>query len=557
MKTNIKYTLVLSLLISSLFTWAQEDINHNVVVMKSYSPVIGDANKLNEQPEIIDTAKVDPNFKYNISSVPFFPTFTPQPIKAAKMVGQPLKKLYHNYALLGFGNYTKPVFEYRYATKRSKDLLAGINLKHLSQNGKLNLEDVDDKVNTAYSRNHANIFLHRMFKESVLQSDLTYNRHTLRQYGHNGQTDTIINKDDNKQVYSWMNATLRYKTTRLDSSTLNYNVFLDYNYFEDHYSTFLNDVGVGGDFSLFWNEELIRLNMDIRHYNHLCPERLYSNTMYHFNPNVKIRKDHWGLEAGLNFDIDANNDGSLFHVYPKIEFHYNIIDYFLVPYFGITGSKSSNNYRKMAQENPYLKPGLITKNTNNFLVFKGGIRGNFTDKISYNLKATYSFIDDAYFFTNDSSNVTENLFVVEYDDVERLDVDAELSWAKSKKLAFTLFGKYHSFKLDEVEHAWHIPDYEFIFNTNYNLKSKILVDFDMFVKGERFAKTYYKTGILGTPDVIKVPVTFDISLGVEYRYTKMLSGFLRVNNLLARKNYLWNYYPTEGLNVMAGVIYSF
>jgi hypothetical protein len=37
----------------------------------------------------------------------------------------------------------------------------------------------------------------------------------------------------------------------------------------------------------------------------------------------------------------------------------------------------------------------------------------------------------------------------------------------------------------------------------------------------------------------------------------MLSGFVRVNNILARKNYLWNYYPTEGFNAMAGVIYSF
>ncbi len=557
MKNNINYTLAILLILISTTIWAQEEINHNVVVMKSYSPVIGDADKLSEQPNINDTAKVTPDFKYGINSTPFFPSFAPQTIKPVKMIGEPLKKLYNNYALFGFGNYAKPMFEYRYGTKRDKDLLAGINLKHLSQHGNLALEGVEDKVYSGYSRNHANIFLHKILKHSVLESDLTYNRHALHYYGHNSFNDTIIEKDDNRQVFSWMNATLRYKTTRLDSSYINYNVFLDYNYFEDYYSTFLNDIAIGGDFSLFINKELIGLDFNYHHYNHLTPEVLYSNSMYHFHPNISKTNRHWGIEAGLNIDVDSNNDSTLFHYYPEIKLHYNVIDYFLVPYLGISGGKVSNNYRKIALENPFVKPGLIVNNTNNLIVLHGGIRGNFTEKLSYNLKATYSIIDDAYFYTNDSTNLTENQFIVEYDDIERYDIDAELNWKKSNKLRFSLLGKYHGFKLDELEYAWHIPDYEVIFSTNYNLKNKIIVNFDMFVKGQRYAKTYYSSNTIGTYEVVKIPETFDLSLGVEYRYTKNLSGFVRVNNLLARKNYLWNYYPTEGFNAMFGVIYSF
>ena len=557
MRSNLKNIVLLVLLASSIVSMSQEEINHNVVVMKSYSPVIGDANKLSEQPQIIDTAKVDPNFKYSISSSPFFPDYAPQTIKPVKMIGEPLKKLYHNYVLAGFGNYTKPMFEYRYGSLRSKDLLVGVNLKHLSQNGNLKLENVDKKVYSGYSHNHINFYLHKMFKRSVLETDLTYNRHGLHQYGHNSFTDTILDKEENRQVYSWMNATMRYKTTRLDSSRINYNTFIDYNYFEDFYNTFLNDFAIGGDFSLFWNKELIGLDFNVHHYNHLTPTILYSNTITHLHPSIKKFNKHWGIEAGLNFDIDANNDSTLFHYYPEIKLHYNVIDFFLVPYLGITGGKESNNYRKITTENPFVKPGLVVRNTNNLIAINAGVRGNFTEKLSYNLKGTYSIIDDAYFYTNDSTNVLENQFVVEYDDIERYDVNVELSWAKSKKLRFSLLGIYHGFKLDEVEHAWHIPDYELVFSTNYNLKSKIIIDFDVFVKGQRYAKTYYSTGSFASYQVVKLPETFDLSLGVEYRYTKMLSGFVRVNNILARKNYLWNYYPTEGFNAMAGVIYSF
>ncbi len=424
MKNNIKNTLLALLVVASISAWSQEEEerNYDVMIFKSYSPVIGDANKLSEQPQIVDTNAVDPNFEYSINSLPFFPSFTPQAIKPVKMVGEPLKKLYSHYALVGFGNYTKPMFEYRYGSKRSKDLLAGFSVKHLSQNGNLELEGVEDKVYSGYSHNNASIFLHKIFKTSVIETDLTYNRHGLHQYGHNSFNDTIIEKEDNKQVYSWMNATMRYKTTRLDSSRINYNVFMDYNYYEDYHSTFLNDIAIGGDFSLFINKELIGLDFNFHHYNHLTPNGVYSNSIYHAHPKIKKFNKHWGIEAGLNFDIDANNDSTLVHFYPEINLYYNVIDFFLVPYLGITGNKESNNYRKITQENPFVKPGLVVKNTNNWIVLYGGLRGNFTEKISYNLKGTYSIIDDAYFFTNDSTNVSENLFVVEYDDIERMDI---------------------------------------------------------------------------------------------------------------------------------------
>ena len=558
MRNNIKYLTVIIFLLSNIFAKAQEDINHNVIVMKSYSPVIGDANKLSEQPKIIDTATVEPNFNYKISSKPFFPAFDPKIIKPVKMVGEPLKKLYQNYALLGYGNYTKPMFELRYGTKRSKTMLAGINIKHLSQHGNIKLEGLEDKVYTGYSRNHVNIFAHRIFKESALETDFTYNRKALHFYGHNqAVADTIMPKDDVRQVFSWMNASLRYRSTYLTKSRINYNVALDYNYFEDNYSTFLSDVGVVGDFSLLYNKELIGLDMDIHHYNHLTPDILYSNTMMHFNPSVKLENKHWGLSVGLNMDVDANNDSTLYHFYPKIDFHYAVIDYFLVPYIGIGGAKINNNYRKISQENPFVRPGLIVRNTNEFINLNAGVRGNFTENLSYNLKANYRVIDNAYFFTNDSTNITENQFLVEYDNIERYDFNAELTWKKSQKLQFALLGKYHKFKLDKIEYAWHVPEYELIFSTNYNLKKKIIVDLDMFVKGQRYAKSYYSTGVLSNYEIIKIPETFDISLGLEYRYTTVLSAFIRVNNILARKNYLWNYYPTEGLNVMGGVIYSF
>ncbi len=333
--------------------------------------------------------------------------------------------------------------------------------------------------------------------------------------------------------------------------------FIEYNYFEDNYSTFTHHIGFGSDLSLNLNKEKINFDFDFNHYNQATPLVKYPNTILRFHPGVSKQGKHWGVDAGLEFFIDGSPDSTKFHFYPKIKLHYSVIDYFLVPYVELWGNLKTNNYRNTALTNPYIRPGLIVNNSNNWLNIKGGFLGNFTETLSYNINASYGIEDGAVFFVNDSLNPIENQFMVEYDNVERYNVSAELNWIQSQKLRFSFLGKYNGFKMDKLEHPWHIPEYELIFTTNYNLKSKILVDLDLFVKGTRYAKSYYDKPAGEQYATVKIPETFDINLGLEYRYTKMLSAFARFNNILARKNYLWNYYPTEGFNVMIGVTYAF
>ena len=49
----------------------------------------------------------------------------------------------------------------------------------------------------------------------------------------------------------------------------------------------------------------------------------------------------------------------------------------------------------------------------------------------------------------------------------------------------------------------------------------------------------------------------DINLGVEYRYTKVLSGFVNISNLTGSRYYRWYNYPNYRFQIMGGVSYSF
>jgi hypothetical protein len=49
----------------------------------------------------------------------------------------------------------------------------------------------------------------------------------------------------------------------------------------------------------------------------------------------------------------------------------------------------------------------------------------------------------------------------------------------------------------------------------------------------------------------------DFNLGFEYRYSKILSGFVNINNLTAGRYQNWYNYPNQRFNLMAGITYAF
>ena len=106
--------------------------------------------------------------------------------------------------------------------------------------------------------------------------------------------------------------------------------------------------------------------------------------------------------------------------------------------------------------------------------------------------------------------------------------------------------------MDSLLKPWHMPEYEITLTTKYNLREKIIIGFDIFAISNRYAKDFYNPA---TP--IKLKGTIDVNLGVEYRYNKLLSAFVKFNNIGAVKYSKWNQYPTQRFNALIGLSYSF
>jgi hypothetical protein len=221
----------------------------------------------------------------------------------------------------------------------------------------------------------------------------------------------------------------------------------------------------------------------------------------------------------------------------------------MVPYFGIEGRLDENNLGSISRENMYIMPGLSVKNTNHKIIGYIGLKGSYYSKLSYHLGFNYTISDNMYFFVNDTAGDAGNKFLVEYDDAERVNFLGEFMFRPLDKLSFTLKANYYHYNLDSLEYAWHKPSADISLFAAYNIRDKILLEGSVIYIGQRFARAV-------DGSAVKLNGFTDLGLGLEYRYSKVLSVFIRFNNILGMNQEPWLFYPGMRLNVLFGFTYS-
>jgi len=216
----------------------------------------------------------------------------------------------------------------------------------------------------------------------------------------------------------------------------------------------------------------------------------------------------------------------------------------------VDGYLESNNYRSVVEENPYVVPGLSVRPTSHKLIGYAGLKGRFSDVFVWNLRGSYSIIDDQYFFVNDTSSALKNQFAVVYDDITLLRLQGEFSIRPSDAWKVFLKGNYYNYTLVQEEHPWNKPTFDLSLQARYNMSDKILINMGIYTIGSR----YYENFSSATEATL--PMTIDGNLGIEYRYSKLLSFWVRFNNVAAQRYFLYAQYPSYRFRAMLGLTYA-
>jgi hypothetical protein len=553
---TIRYFSLISLFfIGGIFNVnAQTTINKEVEVVKPYVPVVSDASKINNLPLFNDTTIIKPSFDYHIVPSVINTDYQLNKINPAKMVSMPLAKLYKTYLKLGLGNYGTPLAEVYINSNRSKKYSAGLYLHHQSSGGDIKLDN-DKKVFAGYSDNEATVFGKKYINKAFIYGDAGITSNTVYHYGYNTDVikDTILEKGNIRQNYFGAAINAGIRSTHNDSTDLSYHFGLGYNFFKNRFSQSEGNLRLFAEGCKLFKNNLVGLksNLLVIKPNEKLDTLGYSNTIFNLQPYIVLTNPEYRLEGGLNI-IFENQFGKLnMYLYPDIELTINIAKDVLVGFVGLKSQLKEHSYQSIAFENPFIRPNLLVRNTNVSASFVGGFKGSLGSKASFVAKAEFTRSKYDYFFVNDTLSSLQNQFTVVYDNTQHLNVSFETDYDYSQSLAFALKAGYNHYQLEKEDYAWNRPDFELTFSTKYNLRNKILANVDVISMSKRYAKLFDSSA-----KAKELPGVVDVNLGLEYRYTKILSAWIKLNNIAASKFYRWNNYPAQRFNVMIGITYS-
>lgn len=531
------------------FIQAQE-IKKEVEVVKPYEPIVSDAYKINILPKINDSVVIKPAFNYSIVPAMIKTDYQVNPINAAKMVSMPLTKLYRSYLKLGIGSTGTPLGELYVNSLRSKKHSAGVYFHHHSSAGKVKLAN-EDKVFAGYSETQASVFGKRFFKNSYLYGDGSISGNTNYQYGYNPSIDTVLEKGEIRQTLFLAALNAGVRSSHADSSKLSYNVAFGYKFMQNRFKQNQNAISFTAEGMQRYKMLMLGLKtqLNVLKPNAALDSATYTNTCFTLHPFATFGTSEYNVRAGLDINFENQADKLSLRLYPEAEININIAKNVLVGFIGVRGQVRQHSYADIFYENPFIRPNLLVNNSYLRMGNYGGLKGSLASKASYVAKLDFSRVKNQYFFVNDSTLPILNQFGVVYDDYTQVTVSGELNYQISESIGLNANVNFYQYQMANEDYAWHKSNFDLMLSATYNLRNKIIANIDIIGMGKRYAK-------LPGNAVKELSGVADINLGLEYRYTKILSAWLKLNNVAASKYDVWNFYPTQRFNFMLGITYS-
>jgi len=555
----------------------ENQLIREVKLYNPFKPSLSKEIKINFLPDMNDTTVVEPEFQYFVTARSFMPEYKPRPISAARLQPDPLPKLYKGYINVGFGNYFTPIGELSLTTERSRDKILGFYGGHISSFGKVRLDN-DENVYAGYMDNTARLFGTKLFRRTALKANIGFDHLRRTAYGYDPEIITPLETGKDSLQINYLNpsAEIRFYSTRLDSAQMAYDAKIYYNLLyqtEDHFQHMAGlQFSTGFDLKMFWASA----TAGYEYYS--FPDMIDSKPrqLFKLEPSINKITGAYAFRIGLKALTDSRNefDGILppeyktdFYLYPDIRFQFKIIPSFVSLFVSLDGYHDNNQAASIIQMNPYVviedadgqilpNTDLYTlKSTDNKMRVMGGLLGSANESSTYKLVASYTLFEDMLFFSNDL--MYGRGFMPLYDNGELLNIRGEASVRLNSKFNLSGTANYYSFNMDDFDHPWYKPDWDAKITLNYNLRDKIIAEAELNGVGARYAQFGPMPYSIPTePSMEELPAHVSLNLVLEYRYTKIISFWTRLQNISYNRYYEWNFYPSQRLLFMAGFSYS-
>ncbi|KAF5073992.1 hypothetical protein DSECCO2_185930 [anaerobic digester metagenome] len=550
--------LLLVMLVMVSGTWnllSGQGINEQVTVVAAYEPSIPDVNKININPAASETEVKLPVMSYSVTPVQMETKLSPESIPAVRLVGEPQKKLLRNYARLGFGNYTTPYAEFWANSLRSKSYQLGLHFKHLSSSG-----EIKDYAESGNSVNLIQLQGRKFFGQHTLSAGLGFRRNAVHHYGFKpAESEGFFPDDMLKQRFNRFNASVAIRSNYADEDKLNHQLTLDFRNIADKFKTRETTFSLQGAadkrFELFdftdFQQLGLETSMDFTGYKDSTLKQ--SSTIVSVRPFIATGFNEYTFKLGLNFTFQGDSVSKAY-MFPFAEARLNVVEDVLSVYAGITGGLQRKGFDMLAEQNPFIQSVLPLQYTRERFAFYAGASARAGKHINLYASFRTGVIEHEAFFVNDFSQAPFNRFIPLYDDANLLAGRFEAEYHTAERLKIKAFAAFEKWNLQHELQPWHKPATTLGAEAYYNIGNKIIARASVAASGKQYARLEDEDGDVRA---YQIKGYTDVSLGLEYRYTRQLSAFLNLNNVTGVRAYKWYNYPGYRFNLLGGIAYSF
>ena len=520
--------------------------DEQINVVKAYQPTLSDAFKISDIPGRDTAVGYTPDMTYKINPIQYPTVYTISPIKPLRIKDENIKKLYRGFIKGGYGTKNTPYAEIFYNSLRSKSYDAGIHLNHISSTGKLKGFGYP-----GMSESGVQLFGTKFFDNTFLKGELGYNRSVYHYYGYQSPPD-ILSKSATKHSFDDAFGKFTLGSNLKDNDRFRYTGGLDFYLFNDNKSNDETNFAFHGSFGKMFNDLDVNADIDLdflRYDNKTFKPD--DRNIIRVNPRVGKKIDNLTFSAGANIAIEINNF-TTYHFYPHVRIDYAVIDDMMSVFGQLTGNLQRNSFRSFSKENPFLGQDFQLRNTNNKLDVSAGLNVKLDKQLAFIGSIGLVRLNDDAFFRNVKATNTQVVYDVIYDNNTQTNIHAEIVFDQGEKTFWSLTADYRGNKTSHEDRALFRPDFRFGLNGNYVMADKIHLSTQWAYVTTRYAVNYDPGS-----NYTSLKGFIDGNLTIDYRYSKVMSVFVNINNITASGYSRWYNYPSYRLGALAGLSYSF
>jgi len=590
----VSFGIITLLFPNSLFATVQQQkdtvYNENVIVNVGFNPIVTDANKIIENPTILDTSfsqidltfeKIDKGYKTQLD----FDT-----IKAAQVKGEPVARLY-NFNIKGglgmafskkLGNGFTPLIQASYSSLRDRHLVYGADVYFRDIIGKTN-----DYGYAGYSNGDINLWGKKIMDNYVFTSRAYYNYDRHYYYGISSYTtfDTILQKAQKKDyrlTYHNIGLDLAYNKLHRDNS-LQTNSYFTINYTTSKLKSRELDLHLLLDFSkgihLFGNtEQTLGLTFDYRHafrkykgnwsdtimdisisplFIDNVPMLIADGTdkysqgraIFNFSPYFIFDYNKFHFFTSLAF-VPKINGYNNFQILPTATISFEVIPSILSLYGGFKSEVALPTLYEVMKDNPFLSASIKLQDEARENLFVKFIT-TLSPSAQISLEGGITEMKNHRFYYNTLVYNTPicNTMLIDYANAKRYYATFETHFNISTSFALNLQATYQHITRSDDLTPWYSPKFYTTLNATYKYEDKL------FVTLAPTFKTKQKAMYLNTEYDLKP--TLNINMDITYNYTNNWSFFLNVDNLAFQQYQYYYQYPAYSFIAIIGAKYRF